>query len=305
MLIHIIRKHQTTKDRDAHEYPCTYTGHMKSSSLQTTIRTQLRTKQTIDPAQEVMDRVNFLSNYLQTTGLKGFCLGISGGQDSTLAGRLAQLAVEQHRSTGSNAEFWALRLPYGVQFDEADAQIALDFIRPDHQGTINIQEATDAAAIATAKALGVAQLTDFNKGNIKARQRMLVQYAVAGEFGLAVIGTDHAAENITGFFTKFGDGAADLLPLAGLNKRQGAAILEYLGAPTSTWEKVPTADLEDNKPALPDEVALGVSYQHIDDYLEGRDVDTQAAERLEHLWRIGQHKRHLPITPHDTWWRTN
>lgn len=272
------------------------------SPLRTEILQQLRTKATIDPATETAERIQFLADYLTTTNLRGYVLGISGGQDSTLAGRLAQLAVEKVRATGGTAEFWALRLPYGVQIDEEDAQIALKFIQPDHQGVINIKEATDAIAMETAQALQQ-QLTDFNKGNIKARQRMIAQYAVAGELGLAVIGTDHAAENITGFFTKFGDGAADILPLAGLTKHQGAALLEYLGAPPSTWEKVPTADLEDNQPAQPDEVALGVSYQQIDAYLEGRDVETQTAERLEHLWRIGQHKRHLPVTPDDTWWR--
>ena len=264
---------------------------------------RLHTKPTIDAAAEVVERVAFLADYLRTTGLQGYVLGISGGQDSTLAGRLAQLAVERVRAAGFHAEFWALRLPYGVQADEKDAQIALEFIRPDYTGTINIKEAVDAASAATAAALRQRSLTDFNRGNIKARQRMIMQYAVAGELGLAVIGTDHAAENITGFYTKFGDGAADILPLAGLSKRQGAALLAHLGAPPSTWNKVPTVDLEDDRPALPDEVALGVTYPQIDAYIEGQDVDTQTAERLEHLWLVGEHKRHLPVTPHDSWWR--
>ena len=147
------------------------------------------------------------------------------------------------------------------------------------------------------------RLGDFNKGNVKARMRMIAQYAIAGERGLLVVGSDHAAENITGFFTKHGDGAADLIPLAGLNKRQGAAMLQHLGANPRLWEKVPTADLEEDRPALPDEEALGVTYQQIDDYLEGKPVDDAAAQRLEHLWRIGQHKRHLPPGPAETWWR--
>ena len=106
-----------------------------------------------------------------------------------------------------------------------------------------------------------------------------------------------------GFFTKHGDGAADLLPLAGLNKRQGAALLRELGADKQFWEKIPTADLEDDRPALPDEEALGITYAHIDDYLEGKSIPDDARERLEHLWRVGQHKRHLPPAPFDTWWR--
>ena len=275
-----------------------------STDLRTHIQSSLNVSPTITPQHEIAMRVDFLADYLLHTGLKGYVLGISGGQDSTLAGRLAQLAAEKVRAQQVNAEFWAVRLPYGTQVDEDDAQTALRFIQPDRSIVINIKEATDAMDDAVAAALGRDDLTDFNRGNVKARQRMIAQYAVAGEYGLAVIGTDHAAENITGFFTKFGDGGADILPLAGLTKRQGAALLRELGAPESTWAKVPTADLEDTRPSLPDEEALGVSYTDIDTYLETDQPLTDAARtRLEHLWRVGEHKRHLPITPFDTWWR--
>ncbi|QNQ90910.1 ammonia-dependent NAD(+) synthetase [Corynebacterium poyangense] len=273
-------------------------------TLQQKIISTLHVRPLIDPAKEVQDRCNFLVDYLRTTGARGYVLGISGGQDSTLCGRLAQMAVEQARHHNLEAEFWALRLPHGIQADEADAQRALDFIQPDHRLTINIESATSALDSAVAQALGRTELSDFNRGNIKARQRMVAQYALAGEYGLLVLGTDHAAENLTGFFTKFGDGAADLLPLEGLNKRQGAQILKYLGAPESTWLKIPTADLEDDRPALPDEEALGVTYQDIDDYLEGRQVSPQAQGRIEQLWRNGQHKRHLPPGPTAAWWQT-
>lgn len=273
------------------------------SAMQSDIIAALGVAPSIDPEAERNRRVQFLVDYLAATGAKGYVLGISGGQDSTLAGRLAQLAVEQRRAAGEDATFVAVRLPHGVQSDEDDAQLALQFIQPDEAVTVDIAPATAAMSNAVADALGGGGLGDFNKGNVKARMRMIAQYAIAGERGLLVIGTDHAAENITGFFTKHGDGAADLVPLAGLNKRQGAALLEHLGAEPRLWEKVPTADLEEDRPALPDEEALGVTYAHIDDYLEGKQVPREAAERLEHLWRVGQHKRHLPPGPDDTWWR--
>ena len=273
------------------------------SAMQSEIIATLGVAPTIDPATEITRRVQFLVDYLDATGAKGYVLGISGGQDSTLAGRLAQLAVEKHRANGSDATFVAVRLPHGVQADEDDAQLALKFIQPDETVTVDIEPATTALASAVAGALGADSLGDFNKGNVKARMRMIAQYAIAGERGLLVVGTDHAAENVTGFFTKHGDGAADLIPLAGLNKRQGAALLAHLGAEPRLWEKVPTADLEEDRPALPDEEALGVTYAHIDDYLEGKQIPAEAAERLEHLWRLGQHKRHLPPGPNDTWWR--
>ena len=125
-------------------------------------------------------------------------------------------------------------MPYGVQVDEDDAQRALAFIKPDVSLVVNIKSCRWSGC-GTAKA-GVT-VSDFNKGNIKARQRMITQYAVAGENSGAVIGTDHAAENLTGFFTKFGDGGADILPLFRLNKRQGAALLAELGADKALYEK--------------------------------------------------------------------
>lgn len=275
----------------------------RSTTLQQTIIEQLGVKPSIDAAAEIDARVDFLADYLIASGANGFVLGISGGQDSTLAGRLAQLSVEKLRANGTEATFYAVRLPHGTQADEADAQRALQFIRPDERVTVNIKPATSALADAVTDALGSEELRDFNKGNVKARMRMIAQYAIAGERGLLVIGTDHAAENVTAFFTKHGDGAADLLPLAGLNKRQGVALLRELGADKQFWEKIPTADLEDDRPALPDEEALGITYAHIDDYLEGKSIPDDARERLEHLWRVGQHKRHLPPAPFDTWWR--
>jgi NAD+ synthase len=134
---------------------------------------------------------------------------------------------------------------------------------------------------------------------------MVIQYAIAGQLNLLVVGTDHAAEAVTGFFTKYGDGGADITPLTGLTKRQGAALLRELGAPASVWQKVPTADLEDDRPALPDEVALGLSYHQIDDYLEGLDVAPDVAAKIESIYRATRHKRALPVTPHDDWWHSN
>ena len=261
-------------------------------------------KPLIDPQEEIRKSIDFLKSYmLKHPFLKTYVLGISGGQDSTLAGRLAQLAMEELRAdTGdTDYQFIAVRLPYGIQADEADAQRALDFIQPDIRLTVNIKPAVEGQVAELEKA-GVL-MTDFNKGNIKARQRMITQYAIAAQHAGAVIGTDHAAENITGFFTKFGDGAADILPLFRLNKRQGKQLLAVLGADPALYENVPTADLEENRPGLADEVALGVTYTEIDDYLEGKNISAQAQETIESWWYKGQHKRHLPITIFDDFWK--
>lgn len=272
--------------------------------LQKEIIAALRVKPEIDPKEEIRTSVDFMKDYLAAHPfLKAFVLGISGGQDSTLTGRLAQLAIQEMRDeTGDESyQFIAVRLPYGIQFDEHDAQAALDFISPDQKLVVNIKEMADAALDALEEA-GLT-ITDFNKGNIKARQRMIVQFAIAGDSSGAVLGTDHAAESVTGFFTKFGDGAADLLPIWRLNKRQGRQLLQELGAPKNLYEKVPTADLEENRPALPDEVALGVTYEMIDAYLEGKEIPEKDAEVIEGWYTKTEHKRHLPITVYDSFWK--
>ena len=254
----------------------------------------------IDPQKEVRRSVDFLKDYLQeNTFLKSYVLGISGGQDSTLAGKLCQMAISEMREeTGDNSyQFIAVRLPYGVQADAQDAAAAVAFQKPDQDLTVNIKPAVDAL-VASLNEAGQ-QITDFNKGNIKARERMIVQYAIAGAHNGAVVGTDHAAENFSGFYTKYGDGAADLTPLFRLDKRQGKQMLKLLNCPEHLYQKAPTADLEENKPGLPDETALGVSYKDVDDYLEGRTVSELAAQKIESLWRKSEHKRHLPVTVFD------
>ncbi|HEY9312033.1 ammonia-dependent NAD(+) synthetase [Williamsia sp.] len=273
------------------------------ASLKQRIIAELDVSATIDPQQEVDRRVDFLKQYLLSTGTSGFVLGISGGQDSCLTGRLCQLAVESVRAEGGSATFVAVRLPYGEQADEEDAQIALKFIDPDRSEVYNVKPGSDATAEVVVQTLGE-PLRDLVRGNIKARERMILQYAVAGQENLLVVGTDHAAEAVSGFFTKYGDGGVDVTPLTGLTKRQGAQILRHLGAPDSVTTKVPTADLEDDRPALPDEEVLGVTYSQIDDYLEGREVDAQAAERIESLFLRSAHKRTVPVTPFDDWWKS-
>ncbi|MDR5699895.1 ammonia-dependent NAD(+) synthetase [Agromyces aerolatus] len=269
---------------------------------QAAIIAELNVSPTIVPAEEVRRRVDFLKDYLRRSGARGFVLGISGGQDSTLAGRLCALAVDELGVEGVAARFVAVRLPYGVQRDEDDAQLALSFIRPPETVTFNIKDGVDGVATGFAAATGT-PISDFGKGNVKARVRMIAQYALAGEGGLLVVGTDHAAEAVTGFFTKFGDGGADVLPLTGLTKRQGRALLEYLEAPERLSAKTPTADLLDEDPGQSDEANLGLEYADIDDYLEGREIDDVVAERLERRFLQSRHKRTVPASLFDAWWR--
>jgi len=253
-----------------------------------------------DAAAALEKRIAFLADYLTRSGRAGYVLGISGGVDSTVAARIAQLAVERVRSQGKPATFIGVRLPYGEQRDEEDAAQALVFIAPDRRMRVDIKPAVDAQR----EALSAAGLEypneaaeDFNVGNIKARQRMIAQYAIAGAFDCLVIGTDQAAEALMGFFTKHGDGAADVLPLRGLTKRRVRALGTLLGAPDRLVLKVPTADLESLRPLRPDEDAYGVTYAQIDAYLEGEEVADDAVAVIERQYRATGHKRSLPPGP--------
>lgn len=269
---------------------------MTMSEMQAMIVEEMKVKPSIDSAETIKEMQHFIEQYLHAhTFVKTLVLGISGGQDSTLAGKLVQLAVENMRNaSGRDVQFIAVKLPYGVQKDADEVEDALNFIQPDRILTVNIKPAVDQS-VQSLKEAGIA-LSDFHKGNEKARERMKVQYAIAANTSGIVVGTDHSAENITGFFTKHGDGAADIAPLFGLNKRQGRQLLQYLGAPAHLYEKVPTADLEDDKPQLPDEEALGVTYEAIDNYLEGKVVSPEDAAVIERHYVRNAHKRELAYT---------
>lgn len=268
--------------------------------IQSIIVKEMKVKPEINPQEEFEEIKQFLKSYIKAHNfVKSVVLGISGGQDSTLLGKIAQLTIDElNAEENGDYQFIAVRLPYGEQFDEADTQDALNFIQPSKRVTVNIKPAVDAS-IQSLQEAGI-ELTDFQKGNEKARERMKVQYSIASAHSGIVLGTDHSAENITGFFTKFGDGACDIAPLFGLNKRQGKAILKYLDGPDHLINKVPTADLEEDKPALPDEEALGVTYDAIDDFLEGKKVDQKAQDIIQNHYVKNAHKREIPYTRY-TW----
>lgn len=259
---------------------------------QTDIIRDLGLAPTFDAAAEAERRIAFRAGYLRTSGARAFVLGISGGVDSLTAGLLAQRAVKRVRETGQEATFISVRLPYGIQKDEADAQASLDVIKPDRTITVDIQPTADvmfASIRSDATDLIRSDRADFHLGNIKARQRMIAQCHRRSHSG---IGHRHRPRRRSpnGFFTKFGDGAADVLPLSGLNKRV-RAIAALLGAPENLVYKVPTADLESDTPLRPDEEAYSVTYDEIDDFLEGNDIGETRRNRILRAYHTTAHKR--------------
>ena len=264
------------------------------------ISRELHVASTFNVNAERDRRIEFMASALVGAGRHALVLGISGGVDSLTAGRLAQLTVERMRAGGRSAKFVAMRLPYGKQHDERDADAAVSFIAPDEVLCVNIAPAVDAMmrSLQESSSLGGSEsLLDFVTGNVKARQRMIAQYAVANAVGGLVVGTDHAAEAVMGFFTKHGDGACDLAPLFGLTKRRVRAIAAALGAPDALVNKMPTADLEALRPLRPDEEAFGLTYEVIDDFLEGRPIAGHDASRILAAFAATAHKRRGPLVP--------
>jgi len=265
--------------------------------IQRKIISELKVEPEIDPKLEIRKSVDFMKAYAKKhTFLNGFVLGISGGQDSTLVGKLAQIAVDELNNEGASThyQFIGIRLPYGTQFDEEDCEDAIEFIQPSKVYTVNIKEAVDASVRAL-REIGVV-LSDYAKGNEKARERMKVQYSVGAMHDCVVLGSDHAAEAVTGFYTKYGDGGVDLIPLANLTKREVYEWAKVLGVHEDVINRKPSAGLWEGQT---DEAEMGTTYDMIDAVVEGNldKVPQKDREIIERLHRRSEHKRHTAAAP--------
>jgi NAD+ synthase len=246
----------------------------------------------------IRQRIDYLKQKLRNTEMRGFVLGISGGVDSTAAGRLCQLACEELRAENYFAQFIAERLPAGVQIDEADAQAAIKFINADKTITVNVGPASDSLSEQGVKGFTelegnilTAEKIDFNRGNISCRLRMASQYQLAAFYNALVMGTDHSVEAVCAFFCKWGDSGVDLLVLNGLNKAQVRLVAKELGAPESLWAKPAMAGLEALNPKKTDEASLGIPYPVLDTFLERKEVDKEMEYKIVYQFLITQHKR--------------
>ena len=225
------------------------------------------------------DIEKFLKDYLENAHCDKYILGISGGVDSSLCAALAKNAVGKER-------LLCLILP--IESHKADEEDALLLAKElDLNYVIVDGSKIFRSYVETFKSLG----QDFDRstlGNLKARIRMSILYAYAQKYNGLVIGTDNADERYTGYFTKHGDGACDILPIANLLKGEVVEASKILGISNYLAERVPTASLFEGQT---DEGEMGITYKDLDKYILGGKVDEATEKRIQHLHRISEHKR--------------
>ena len=225
----------------------------------------------------------FLKEYLEKSGCKCYVLGLSGGVDSSLVAAIARKAVgkdklfcyslniESHESDVSDAKKVA---------DELDVNLQIINLTETYHSYLN--------------ELGGADFIRLTKSNLKVRMRMVALFAFAQEHGGLVLGTDNMDERYVGYFTKYGDGAADLLPIVYLTKGEVVEAAKLYGLSSVLAERVPSAGLFEGQT---DETEMGIRYVDLDNFLLGKKVDKTVEERIQHLHKISEHKRINIPTP--------
>ena len=233
----------------------------------------------MDLRSYLKDIEKFLKEYLENNRMDTYVLGISGGVDSSLCAALARNAVGKER-------LHCLILP--INSSKEDEEDALTLVK-DLDLKYDIIDASEAFNnyVKEFDKKGF-ELDRSTLGNLKARMRMSILYAVAQKERGLVIGTDNADERCVGYFTKYGDGACDILPIAHLVKAEVVEASKILGIRTSLAERVPTAGLYEGQT---DEKEMGVSYKDLDAYVLGKEVNETAKNRIQYLEEISAHKR--------------
>lgn len=225
---------------------------------------------------------DFLRNYLKESHQEGYVLGISGGVDSSVVAAICKNAVGKDK-------LHCILMP--IDSLDSDLKDGLQLVN-DLGLNYHIIDNSNAyhAYLENFNKLGI-ELDNSTKGNLKARMRMATLYAYAQKNHLLVLGTDNKDEYYVGYFTKYGDGGVDLLPIVHLTKEEVREVGKILGVRSSLVERVPSAGLYEGQT---DEKEMGITYKELDSYLLGNEINETSKAKIERLHLISEHKR-VPI----------
>ena len=221
----------------------------------------------------------FLKEYLESSHMDGYVLGLSGGVDSSLVAALAKNAVGKDK-------LMCMMMP--IESHPSDLEDAKKVAKALDLRYLVLDGSESYQASLKQFELNGEELDRMSKSNLKVRIRMTLLYAYGQTHRYLVLGTDNMDERYTGYFTKYGDGAADVLPIVYLNKQEVVEAAKLKGVPLELAERVPSAGLFEGQT---DEKEMGVSYKDLDKFLMGEEVDIKVKERIEYLHRISEHKR--------------
>lgn len=230
---------------------------------------------------------NYLVQWIRDTTLKSNCkgvvVGISGGIDSAVVGLLAKKAFPN--------DYLTVWMP--CSSSDLDEKCKTEITKEHNLKLIDVN--LNPVFNSFQKSIGQnSKISEFALANSKARLRMTSLYAIAQSNNYLVLGTDNLAEWHIGYFTKFGDGGCDLLPIVHLLKREVKEMALNLNVPNSIIDREPTASLWEKQT---DESEIGFSYNVIDDYLIGKVVSKEAKQRIDYLNNVSEHKRNLAKIP--------
>lgn len=229
----------------------------------------------------------FVRDYLDKSHCKQYVLGLSGGVDSSLVAAITKAAVGKEKLT-------CIMIP--IESHPSDLEDAMELASQLDLNYIVIDGTTSYRETVNRFLEQGIELDRATLSNLKVRIRMTILYAYAQKVGGLVIGTDNKDERYTGYFTKYGDGAVDLLPIVHLVKSEVVEGCKIYGISDRLAERTPSAGLFEGQT---DETEMGVKYSDLDKYLLGGEIDSKSKERIEHLHRISEHKR-IPIpTPEE------
>lgn len=225
----------------------------------------------------------FLKEYLEKAHAKSYVLGLSGGVDSSLVAAIAKKAV------GKDKLFC-----YAIDIDSNKADIE-DAKEVAKQLDLNLEVINLTKTYNRyLKDLKGKEFIRLTKSNLKVRMRMCALFAYAQEHSGLVLGTDNMDERYVGYFTKYGDGAADVLPIVYLTKAEVREAAEIYGVSKVLANRVPTAGLFEGQT---DEGEMGIKYADLDAFLLGEKVAPEIEERINHLHKVSEHKRVEIPTP--------